>query len=156
MNIRIGIGYDIHQFKKGRKLILGGMEIPYRYGLDGHSDADVILHALSDAILGACGLGDIGKHFPSSNPKYKNISSEIILKKVYQKCQKKGYKVINADTTIIAEEPKISPYRQTMQRRIGKILDTSHISIKATTNEKLGHLGQKKGIACFSVVLLSK
>jgi len=159
--MRIGIGYDLHRLKrgnhlKGRKLILGGVEIPYPRGLFGHSDADVLLHAISDALLGAANLGDIGQHFPDTDPKYKNISSQIILKKVYQLIRKKGWKIVNVDSTIIAEEPKLAPYLSLMKRNISTSLKitSEQISIKAKTNEKLGYLGQKKAIAVYAVVLL--
>lgn len=154
--MRIGIGYDIHRLKKGRKLILGGTEIPYSKGLLGHSDADVLLHAISDALLGASNLGDLGQHFPDTDPKYKNISSRIILKKVYQLVRKKGYKIINIDSTIIAEEPKLVPYLSVMKKNIAKILEIidEKVSIKAKTNEKLGYLGKKQAIAVQAVVLL--
>jgi len=154
--MRIGIGYDIHRLKKGRKLILGGVEIPYQKGLLGHSDADVLLHAVSDAILGAANLGDIGRHFPDADPKYKNISSKIILEKVYQTVRKKGWQIENIDSTIIAEEPKLFPYMNRMKKIIAEILKigVEKISIKATTNEKLGPLGQKQGIAGYAVACL--
>lgn len=154
--MRIGIGYDIHRLRKGRKLILGGTEIPYSKGLLGHSDADVLLHAISDALLGASNLGDIGQHFPDTDPKYKNISSRIILKKVYQLIRKKGYKIENIDSVIIAEEPKLAPYIPQMKKNIAKILEITDekVSIKAKTNEKLGYLGKKQAIAAQAVVLL--
>ncbi len=154
--MRIGIGYDIHCLKKGKKLILGGIEIPYPKGLSGHSDADVLLHAIADALLGAGNLGDIGQHFPNTDPKYKNISSKIILGKVYQLVRRKGWEIVNIDSVIIAEEPKLSPYIPQMKKNIAPVLKTGveKISIKATTNEGLGALGQKKGIAAYVVVSL--
>ncbi|MFN3967145.1 MAG: 2-C-methyl-D-erythritol 2,4-cyclodiphosphate synthase [Endomicrobiia bacterium] len=155
-NFRIGIGYDIHQLKKGRELILGGVSIPSTRGLYGHSDADVVLHAVADAILGAGGLKDIGFHFPNNDKKYKDISSKIILKEVFRMVSKKGFKVVNVDCTIIAEEPKIQPYRENIKKNISGILQTENINIKATTNEKLGLIGKGKGIACFAVALLEK
>ncbi len=155
-NLRIGIGYDIHQLKKGMKLILGGVTIPFNKGLLGHSDADVVLHSISDAILGAGGLKDIGFYFPNTDPKWKDISSKIILKKVFEMVSKKGFKVVNVDCVVIAEEPKIGPYRGKMKKSISEIIQTKNINIKATTNEKLGLIGKGKGIACFSSVLLIK
>lgn len=156
--MRIGIGYDLHRLKKGRKLILGGLEIPYPKGLFGHSDADVLLHAISDALLGAANLGDIGQHFPDTDPKYKNISSKIILDKVYQLVRKKGYKIENIDSVIIAEEPKLAPYIPQMKKNIARVLKIKpgEISIKAKTNEKLGYLGQKQAIAAYAISSLKK
>jgi len=154
--MRIGIGYDLHRLRKGRKLILGGVEIPYPKGLFGHSDADVLLHAIADALLGAANLGDIGKHFPDTDPKYKNISSKIILEKVYRLVRKKGYKIENVDSVIIAEEPRLAPYIPQMKRNTSWVLKIKpdEISIKAKTNEKLGYLGQKQAISAYAVVLL--
>ncbi len=155
---RIGLGYDIHRLVTGRKLFLGGIEIPHSKGLEGHSDADVILHALCDALLGALALGDIGKFFPNTDSKWKNIDSEILLKEVYQKIQKEEYSLVNADIMLIAEEPKIAPYILRMRETIAGVLGTSveNISIKATTNEKAGSLGRGEAIACHCVVLLQK
>jgi len=154
--MRIGIGYDLHRLRKGRKLILGGVEIPYPKGLFGHSDADVLLHAIADALLGAANLGDIGKHFPDTDPKYKNISSKIILEKVYRLVRKKGYKIENVDSVIIAEEPRLAPYIPQMKRNTSWVLKIKpeEISIKAKTNEKLGYLGQKQAISAYAVALL--
>jgi len=156
MIYRTGFGYDIHKFAKGRKLFLGGVKIPYRHGLLGHSDADVLLHSISDALLGAACLGDIGIHFPNTDKKYKNISSLIILKKTYELVKSKGYKVQNVDCTILAQEPKVMPYRDEMIKNISKILNSSNINIKATTSEGIGAIGKREGIACYSVALLSK
>ncbi|MFH1612467.1 MAG: 2-C-methyl-D-erythritol 2,4-cyclodiphosphate synthase [bacterium] len=152
--MKIGIGYDIHCLKKNRKLILGGVEIPYLFGLFGHSDADVLLHAICDAILGACGQGDIGIHFPNTNPEYKNISSLILLKKVNELLKKRKLKINNIDTTILAEEPKLSPYYEEMKKNIAKTLNTisKNINIKSTTMEKLGSIGKKKAIAAYAIV----
>jgi len=155
-NFRVGIGYDVHQLKNGRKLILGGVPIPFSKGLYGHSDADVVFHSISDAILGAAGLKDIGFHFPDTDQKYKDISSKIILKKVFNMVSKKGFKVVNIDCVVIAEEPKIGLYREKMKKNISEILQTKNVNIKATTNEKLGFIGEGKGIACFAVALLIK
>lgn len=152
--MKIGIGYDIHCLKKDRKLILGGVEIPYLLGLFGHSDADVLLHAICDGILGACGEGDIGIHFPNTNPEYKNISSLILLKKVNEILKKKKLKVNQIDTIILAEEPKLISYYQEMKKNIAKTLNiaSKNINIKATTMEKLGPIGKKKAIAAHAIV----
>jgi len=155
-NFRVGIGYDVHQLKNGRKLILGGVPIPFSKGLYGHSDADVVFHSISDAILGAAGLKDIGVYFPNTDLKYKDISSKIILEEVFKTVSNKGFSVVNVDCTIIAEEPKIGPYREKMKKNISEILQTKNVNIKATTNEKLGFIGEGRGIACFAVVLLIK
>lgn len=156
MKIYTGIGYDIHRFKKGRKLILGGIEIKGYEGLEGHSDADVIIHSISDAILGALSAGDIGHYFPSSEKKFKNISSILILKKVFSICKQYKYKILNTDITVITQKPKISLYREKMQKVISSILKTDRVNIKATTNEGIGIIGKGKGIACFTVVTLAK
>jgi 2-C-methyl-D-erythritol 2,4-cyclodiphosphate synthase len=145
----IGYGYDVHRFKKGRKLVLGGVRIQTPKGLDGHSDADVLLHALMDALLGAAGLNDIGYFFPNTNIKYKNISSLLLLEYVYKELKKKNYKINNIDITVIAESPKIYPFIDDMKTNISKVLNIpkQRIGIKATTNEKMGFLGRGKGIA---------
>ncbi len=155
--MKIGIGYDIHRFSKKRKLILGGVEIPYKMGLSGHSDADVLIHAVMDSLLGAAGLGDIGQHFPNTNKKIKNISSLKLLNKIKQMLKNQKMKIINIDTVVIAEEPKIMKHSAKMKEIISKTLDikSSRINIKSTTNEKLGEIGSKKGIAAFAVALLS-
>ncbi|MDR1941051.1 MAG: 2-C-methyl-D-erythritol 2,4-cyclodiphosphate synthase [Endomicrobium sp.] len=153
----IGMGYDVHRFKKGRKLILGGVEIDAPKGLDGHSDADVLLHALMDALLGAAGLNDIGHFFPNTDDKYKNISSLKLLEAVYKELKKQGFKINNVDITAIAETPKIYPYIPQMKENISKTLKLSkkRIAIKATTNEKMGFIGRGEGIAAMSAVSLS-
>ena len=153
---RIGHGFDMHRFRRGRKLILGGVEIPHSLGLWGHSDADVLLHALINALLGALGEGDIGTHFPDNNPRYKGIASTKLLAKVVDMMRRKKHTVINADVTLIAQRPKLSPYYAAMKKSVAKQLDIaeSRISIKATTTEKLGALGQGKGMAATAVVLL--
>lgn len=158
MNFRTGIGYDIHRLVKGRKLILGGIEVAYDRGLDGHSDADVVLHAICDAILGAAGKGDIGEHFPNTDPQYKNISSSILLKKVNQEINDEGYKVSNVDVMIQAEEPKLATYKSKMKFHIAYELaiDESQVNIKAGTNEGLGFIGNKEAIACYASVLIRK
>lgn len=154
MAFRVGIGYDVHQFRRGRKLVLGGVEIPFKEGLYGHSDADVICHAIGDALLGACGLDDIGEHFPVTAARYKGIASTKLLKQIYACICKKKYTVINVDCTIIGEKPNIAKYRNKMKKTLMQILNIKDINIKATTNEGLGFIGQGKGLACFAVVLL--
>ncbi len=154
--MRIGIGYDIHRLKKGRELILGGVKIPYEFGLDGHSDADVLLHAICDALLGALALGDIGQHFPNTDIQYKNISSLILLEKVNSLISDKGFITNNVDAVVIAEKPKLAPFIPEMRSNIARILgiDIDFVSIKATTAEKLGSIGQGKGIAAEAVVII--
>ena len=153
--IRIGHGYDVHRFDPQRKLILGGVEIPYEMGLLGHSDADVLCHALMDALLGAASLGDIGKHFPDSDPKYKGISSLELLKHVKGLLDEKGYEIVNADITVVAQKPKLAPYIPKMIVNIKEILVCDSINIKATTEEGLGFTGRLEGISAHSVALLS-
>lgn len=156
--IRIGQGFDVHQLKEERKLIIGGIAIPYEKGLDGHSDADVLLHALTDAILGAWAKGDIGKWFPDTDPNYQGIDSKILLKKVWEEAKREGFQLENADMTIIAQKPKMFPYIPQMQAVVSTLLECSpdQINIKATTTEKLGFTGREEGIAALAVVLLSK
>jgi len=153
---RIGHGFDVHRFRRGRRLMLGGVEIPHALGLWGHSDADVLLHALINALLGALGEGDIGTHFPDSDPRYKGIASTKLLAKVVGIMRRKKHRLINADVTLIAQRPKLSPYYAAMRKSVAKQLGIaeSRISIKATTTEKLGALGQGKGMAATAVVLL--
>lgn len=155
--IRIGQGFDVHQFASDRDLILGGVKIPYELGLLGHSDADVLLHALTDAILGALNEGDIGKWFPDSDKKYFGIDSREIVKEVWKHAKGKGFKVENADLTIIAEKPKMANYITDMQDQIALLLecDITQINVKATTTEKLGFTGREEGIAALAVILLS-
>lgn len=155
---RIGIGYDIHRFVKGRKLVLGGVTIPHPKGLGGHSDADVVLHAVSDALLGAAGQGDIGEHFPDTDKKYKDISSLILLGQVYELISREGYRVGNVDVVIQAEEPNLKNYKPRMKGTIAKALhiDESFVNIKATTNEGLGAIGRGEGIAAFAAVVLTR
>jgi len=155
-NYRIGIGYDIHKFTVKRKLILGGVKIPFSKGLDGHSDADVLLHSICDAMLGAAGMEDIGHQFPNTDLKYKNISSLILLKKSLEIIKSKKWKIANVDCTLILQEPKIYPFINEMKKNISKILKCKNISVKATTPESIGDLGNKKGCASYSVVLLYK
>lgn len=158
MSYRIGIGYDIHRLVEGRKLFIGGVEIPYVKGLLGHSDGDVLLHAICDALLGALSVGDIGEHFPDTDPKYQGIASSKLLKKVYALIKEKGYVVNNIDTVVIAQEPILSPFKKQMQERIAQILEIEKgaISIKAKTNEGLGEVGKKEAIASFAVVIINK
>jgi 2-C-methyl-D-erythritol 2,4-cyclodiphosphate synthase len=158
MEQKIGLGYDIHRFHRGCKLMLGGVEVPHSQGLDGHSDADVLLHAICDAILGALGKGDIGEHFSNKDPQYKNISSLVLLKKVGQMMSQEGFSIGNMDCVILAEEPMINPYKPKMRIAIASslVIDERRINIKATTQEKLGAIGQKQGIAATAVVLLTK
>jgi len=156
--MRIGHGYDVHRLVKGKKLILGGVNINYTKGLLGHSDADVLIHAIMDALLGAAGLGDIGQHFPPSNDKFKDISSLKLLKQVTSLLKAQNFSVVNIDSTVILEEPKISKYIQDMKTNIAKTLqsDINLINIKATTEEGLGFTGIKEGIAAHAVVLIKK
>jgi 2-C-methyl-D-erythritol 2,4-cyclodiphosphate synthase len=156
--IRVGQGYDVHRFKDGGDVILGGVKIPYEQGLEAHSDGDVVLHALCDAILGAAALGDIGKHFPDTDPEFKGADSRVLLRHVYGIVQEKGYKLVNADITIIAQAPKMSPHTAAMCRNIADDLhvDVDYINVKATTTEKLGFEGRKEGIAVQAIVLIEK
>ena len=154
--MRIGFGYDIHAFKKGRKLVIGGVTIEHEVGLDGHSDADVLVNAIMDALLGAAGLEDIGVNFPNDDPEYKNASSIFLLGKVGKIIEKSGFKIINIDSVLIMEEPKISRYTVNMKNNIAKALGISAtcIGIKATTNEGLGACGRKEGAAANAVALI--
>lgn len=154
--MRIGTGYDVHKLVCKRKLILGGIQIPFEKGLLGHSDADVLVHAIIDALLGAAALGDIGKLFPDDDPKYKNISSILLLKDVKKLLHEKGYKIVNIDSTIIAQKPKISCYIDEMRKNISNALDISinQINIKATTEEGLGFTGKMEGISSQSICLI--
>lgn len=154
--MRIGIGYDIHRLIEDRKLIIGGVEIPYIKGLLGYSDGDVLAHAVSDALLGALALGDIGQHFPNTDPQYEGISSMEILKKVMEMVSAKGYAVNNLDTMIITEEPKIYPFREKIVGRMSDVMgvEKDRVSIKATTNEEVGSLGRGDAIAAYAVVIV--
>ncbi|CEN29059.1 MAG: 2-C-methyl-D-erythritol 2,4-cyclodiphosphate synthase [Lactococcus sp.] len=156
--LKIGHGYDVHELVTNRDLIIGGVKIPYEKGLLGHSDADVLLHAITDAIIGALGLGDIGHAFPDTNPETQGIASTKILADIYQVMVEKGYRIGNIDTTILAEAPKMAPHLQEMKRIISEILQTEieNINIKATTTEKLGFIGRREGMACEAVVLISQ
>ncbi len=154
--MRVGIGYDVHRLVEGRRLILGGVEIPFEKGLLGHSDGDVLLHAICDALLGAAGKGDIGRHFPDTNPEYKDISSLVLLEKV--KGLIKEYRINNIDSIIVAQEPKLAPYLEKMKENIAGVLkiDKDKINIKATTTEKLGSIGRGEGIAAYAMVSLEE
>lgn len=156
--MRIGSGYDVHRLTENRKLILGGVEIPYEKGLLGHSDADVLIHAVMDALLGAAALGDIGKHFPDSDDKYKNISSLLLLKHVSLLLKERGYNTINIDATIIAQRPKLAPYIGSMIKNIAGVMELpeDRINVKATTEEGLGFTGSGEGIAAQAVCLIEK
>jgi 2-C-methyl-D-erythritol 2,4-cyclodiphosphate synthase len=158
IDLRIGQGYDVHQLTVGRKLVIGGIDIPYDKGLLGHSDADVLLHAINDALFGALALGDIGTHFPDTDAEWKNADSRKLLAKSYELITSKGYRVVNLDATIIAEKPKMKPFIPQMRSCIAELLRCSEdqISIKATTSEKMGFIGREEGIAAMAVVLVSK
>jgi 2-C-methyl-D-erythritol 2,4-cyclodiphosphate synthase len=155
---RIGHGFDVHRFKRGRKLVLGGVHIPHAFGLAGHSDADVLLHALINALLGAMGKGDIGAHFPDSDPRYKNVSSEKLLKPVLQMMLRGKFRVVNGDITVVAQKPRLAPHVGKIRRRVAALLKISleRINLKATTTEGLGWIGQGRGMAATAVVLLEK
>lgn len=156
--MRIGHGYDVHRLVEGRDLILGGVKIDYEKGLDGHSDADVLLHAVSDALLGAAGLGDIGRHFPDTDPQYKGADSRKLLKIVGQKVAAAGYRVGNIDVTMIAQRPKLKDHIPQMEQNIAAALeiDAGRVNVKATTEEKLGFTGSGEGMACHAVCLLEE
>ena len=154
--MRIGMGYDVHKLVEGRKMIIGGVEIPYEKGLLGHSDADVLVHAIMDALLGAANLGDIGKHFPDTDEKYKGADSLKLLEQVVLLVKRKGYSISNADITIIAQKPKLMPYIPQMKNNIAKTMGLSadRVNVKATTTEKLGFCGREEGIASEAVCLI--
>ena len=156
--MRIGHGYDVHGLVEGRDLILGGVKIPYELGLLGHSDADVLLHAVSDALLGAAGLGDIGRHFPDTDPQYKGADSMKLLAIVGEKVAAAGYRVSNIDVTMIAQKPKLKDHIGAMEHNIASVLhlDVSRVNVKATTEEKLGFTGREEGLACHAVCLLEE
>lgn len=156
--LRIGHGFDVHRFDRGRRLILGGVEIPHASGLAGHSDADVLLHALMNAILGALGKGDIGIHFPDTDPRYKGISSEKLLAQVLAMMRRQKFQIVNADVTVIAQQPRLSPHYDRIRKNVSTLLKIpfDRFNIKAGTAEKLGDLGRAKGIAATAVVLLNK
>lgn len=156
MKFRVGHGYDVHKLVEDRKLIIGGVEIPHSKGLLGHSDADVLAHAICDALLGAAALGDIGKHFPDNNDRYKDVDSLVLLEKVCELIRNKGYEISNVDSTILAQAPKLRPYIDEMRSKLAKAmkLDIDELSVKATTEERLGFTGREEGIAAHAVVLL--
>ncbi|HEX9976115.1 MAG TPA: 2-C-methyl-D-erythritol 2,4-cyclodiphosphate synthase [Dehalococcoidales bacterium] len=153
---RIGIGYDVHQFASGRRLVLGGVEIPFEKGLDGWSDADALIHAIIDALLGAAGLGDIGQHFPPGSAEYKGISSLVLLKRVGAKLKEKGWLVANIDATIVAEQPRLSGFFERMRQQLSQALGIGpgQVNVKAGTSEGLGFIGRKEGVAVWAVALL--
>lgn len=156
MKFRVGHGYDVHKLVEDRKLIIGGVEIPHSKGLLGHSDADVLAHAICDALLGAVALGDIGKHFPDNDDRYKDVDSLVLLEKVCELIRNKGYEISNVDSTILAQAPKLRPYIDEMRSKLAKAmkLDIDEVSVKATTEERLGFTGREEGIAAHAVVLL--
>lgn len=156
--MRIGQGYDVHAFGEGDKIVIGGVIIPHTKGLIAHSDGDVLLHALADALLGAAALGDIGKHFPDTDMQYKNADSRALLRMVYAKINQKGWKLVNTDMTIVAQAPRMASYIPRMVENIASDLraDISQVNVKATTTERLGFAGREEGIACYAVVLLEK
>ena len=157
MIVRVGQGYDLHRLVEGRKLILGGVEVSSKVGPAGHSDADVVLHAVIDALLGAAGLGDIGEHFPDTDPAYAGIDSGLLLARALDKVGQGGYRPVNVDVTIIAEKPKLKEYKPAMRQRLAKMLDLAEeaVNIKAKTNEGLGEIGKGEAIACMAVVGLA-
>jgi 2-C-methyl-D-erythritol 2,4-cyclodiphosphate synthase len=156
--MRVGLGYDVHALVPGRPLTLGGIRIPYLLGLQGHSDADVLLHAISDALLGAIADRDIGKHFPDTDPQYKNIESTLLLKKVATKVKEKGFRIVNVDSTIVAQKPKLSDFIPRMVSEIAGVLDmdAGRVNVKATTTEGLGFTGRGEGIAAYAVALVEE
>lgn len=155
---RVGMGYDVHKLAEGRKLIIGGVEIPHRLGLLGHSDADVLLHAISDALLGAAALGDIGKHFPDDDPKFEGADSRVLLRQVVKIVKEKGFDIENVDATVVAQRPKLAPFIEKMRENIAADLklDLDCVNVKATTEEKLGFTGKEEGISAYSVCSLNK
>lgn len=156
--MRVGQGYDVHALVEGRPLIIGGVTIPYEKGLQGHSDADVLLHAITDAVLGAAGLGDIGRHFPDTDPAWRGADSRMLLREAYAKVRAAGWRVVNVDATVHAQAPKIGPHAAAMQANVAldlQLADVSRVNIKAKTNESLGFLGRKEGIAATVVALLA-
>ncbi|MBD0331457.1 MAG: 2-C-methyl-D-erythritol 2,4-cyclodiphosphate synthase [Chitinophagaceae bacterium] len=158
MSYRVGFGVDFHQLAEGKELRIGGVSVPYTKGAVGHSDADVLLHAICDALLGAACLGDIGEHFPDTDPQFKNINSKILLQQTLKLIRDKSYAVVNIDTTLCLQEPKIKPYVSLMRKAIAAIVDISEdeISIKATTTEQMGFVGRKEGVVAYATVLLQR
>ena len=158
MDFRIGTGYDVHAFRDGRPLILGGVTVPYHSGLDGHSDADVLSHAVMDALLGSLSLGDIGTHFPPGDPEYKDISSLFLLERVAEMVKSREFKLCNLDSIIVAQQPKLSPFLEEMRYNIAQVLEIEKelVSVKVTTTDKLGFIGRQEGMAAYATVLLKK
>ena len=156
LNLRVGYGYDVHRFAKGRRFVLGGVEIPHGEGLEGHSDADVLLHAICDALLGAAGFEDIGHQFPNTDARYKDISSLLLLEKVHSLLSEKGWKAVNVDCMVLLEEPKIYKHIPEMKNNISRVLKCENISIKATTSEGIGFIGNREGCSANAVVLIHK
>lgn len=156
--MRIGHGYDVHKLVEGRKLILGGVDIPYEKGLEGHSDADVLIHAVMDSVIGALGLGDIGLHFPDTDKQYKDIDSFVLAKKTAELLDENGYKISNIDATLIIQAPKVRPYIEQMRKNIANVysVEVSCVNVKATTEEGLGFTGEKLGISAHSVCIITK
>ncbi|HEY1267438.1 MAG TPA: 2-C-methyl-D-erythritol 2,4-cyclodiphosphate synthase [Candidatus Binatia bacterium] len=157
-NLRIGHGFDAHRFRRGRRLVLGGVDIPHATGLAGHSDADVLLHALINAILGALGEGDIGMHFPDSDPRYKNISSAKLLEKALAIMRREKFSIVNIDATVIAQKPRLAPHYEKIRRRVAALVGTAarSVNVKAATTERMGWVGEGKGMAAMAVALLEK
>jgi 2-C-methyl-D-erythritol 2,4-cyclodiphosphate synthase len=155
---RIGMGYDVHPFAERRPLILGGLTIPYHQGLAGHSDADCLVHAICDALLGAISEGDLGRHFPDSDPRYKDVESLLLLKRVVEIVGRKGFRIANIDATIVAQAPQLAPYRPQMEDKIAQTVgvERGQVNVKATTTERLGFIGRGEGIAAYAVVLVEK
>jgi 2-C-methyl-D-erythritol 2,4-cyclodiphosphate synthase len=156
--MRVGFGYDVHPFVSGRPLVLGGIEIPYLLGLQGHSDADVLLHAISDALLGAIAAGDIGRHFPDTDPQYRGIRSTILLKRVAALVQGQGFRIVNVDSTILAQKPRLAEVMPRMVEEIAKVLeiDPDRVNVKATTSEGLGFAGRGEGIAAYAIAMVEE
>jgi 2-C-methyl-D-erythritol 2,4-cyclodiphosphate synthase len=155
-NLRIGFGYDIHRLARRRRLVLGGVDIPYRLGLLGHSDADVLCHAIADSLLGAAAAGDIGRHFPDSDPEFRGVSSLLLLERTRALVRKAGFRIVNVDSTVVAEAPRLAPHVDQMRRNIARALKIrpSQVSVKATTNEGLGSIGHGQGICAFANALI--
>lgn len=158
MDFRVGLGYDVHPLAEGTRLVLGGEEIPSDRGLSGFSDADVLLHALGDALLGAVGLGDLGAHFPPGDPRWRDADSKQLLQEIFYKVRDEGFRVVNCDLTLIAESPRLAPFRESIRRRIADLLEiqTEAVGLKATTHEGLGAFGRGEGMAAMAVVLVSR
>lgn len=158
MFMRVGFGYDVHAFVEGRPLVLGGVEIPHTHGLLGHSDADVLLHAIADALLGAGALGDIGRYFPDADPAYKGISSLLLLERTVELIRREGFSVHNVDSTLVLQKPRLAPYISEMVKEIARVLGlpVSAVNVKATTTEKLGFTGRQEGVAAYAVALLEE